>query len=311
MKYLTLITILWSLLNANISAQNTQYAGDPLQLGAGARALGLGGAFVALSDDATAFYWNPAGLARPQKREAHAQHTEQFGGSINHDIIALRFPIRKGGLGIGLVRLGVDDIALTTLEDPNRPLGPDNRPTLSQSVGTTDNALYLSYAHRINPTFMLGITTKFIHRDLNIGTGSGFGIDLGIIYRHKRRLTFGLTIRDITKTHIRFEGGKSDTISPHLLLGASYVYDISQKNRLLSSLDLHLNNSTSGIDNNALLSLGIEYRFQEKLMLRLGRHKTHYAAGAGIKLARASIDIAILENNQLDNTYRVSTSIYF
>ena len=103
-----------------------------LLLGAGARALGMGSAYVALSFDATAVYWNPAGLARPgfvrsslpPKREIHVQHAEQFGGSVNHDIFALRLPIRKGGIGLGIVRAGVDGIALTGLEDPDRPIGP-------------------------------------------------------------------------------------------------------------------------------------------------------------------------------------------
>ena len=299
------------LLTTPIGAQNTQYAGAPLQLGAGARALGLGGAFVALSDDATAFYWNPAGLARHLKREVHVQHTEQFDGTINHDIVALRIPIHQASLGIGFVRLGIDGITLTNLEDPTRPIGPDNRPTQSQSVGTTDNALYLAYARQIKPTLTLGITTKFLHRDLNVGTGTGFGLDIGCLYHPQNRLAFGLTIRDITQTRIRFNGGKSDTISPHLQVGTSYRQAISQTHHLLASLSLHLDNNTSGIDESELLSLGIEYQFKEKVMLRLGRRKSHYTAGAGIKLARANIDFAILENSQLDNTYRISTSIFF
>ena len=81
-----------------IGAQTvSRYGGDPLLVGAGARSLGMGGAFVALSDDATAVYWNPAGLAGLARMEVQVQHTEQFGGTGNHDAFALARPSPIGG----------------------------------------------------------------------------------------------------------------------------------------------------------------------------------------------------------------------
>jgi hypothetical protein len=310
-KYLVFIAICLTPICSVVWAQNTQYAGDPLQLGAGARALGIGGSFVAISDDATAFYWNPAGFGTHKKRELHVQHTEQFGGSVSHDVIAVGLPVRNGGLGLGLIRLGVDNISLTELENPNRLLGPDNRPIISQTIGTIDNALYMAYAHRVRPLLTLGTTIKFIHRNLNIGTGSGFGIDMGLLYQPWPLLKFGLIVRDITQTKIHFDAGNSDAISPSLLMGTSYVHTFSVTNRLLGSLSVHLGNDASGIENSQKLDMGLEYQFKQRLMLRLGRQGSRITAGAGIKVTRAAIDLAFLENNQLDNTYRVSTSIYF
>src|SRR6266850_6391202 len=60
----------------------TRYAGEFLRIGVGARALGMGSAFVGLADDGTSAYWNPAGLATLRSREATAMHAEQFGSIV-------------------------------------------------------------------------------------------------------------------------------------------------------------------------------------------------------------------------------------
>lgn len=311
MKQLILFTVYVTLFSSTVWSQDSQYTGDALQLGAGARALGMGSAFVAVSNDATAFIWNPAGFATLSQREIHAQHTEQFGGSINHDILALGFPLIRGGFGLGLVRLGVDGISFTKLEDPNRPIGPDNRPTISQTVGTTDNIFYLSYAHKLKPTLVFGISSKLIHRALNVGSGTGFGLDTGILYTPSSKIRLGAIIQNITQTRIHYDANKTDTISPSLLIGTSYLYPFSPTHQILGSVSLHFGEDTSGIEDNQILNAGLEYQFKQRLMLRLGRQGTHLTAGAGIKLSRATIDLAFLENNQLNNTYRISTSIYF
>ncbi|MDA0710955.1 MAG: PorV/PorQ family protein [bacterium] len=298
-------------LTSSARAQDSVYGGDPLQLGAGARALGMGSAFVAVSDDATAFYWNPAGLVYLVRREVHAQHTQQFGGSVNHDILALGLPLKMGGLGLGLQRIGVDDISFTALEDPGRPIGPDNRPIVSRTVGTTEFDLHLAYAHRLRPFLTVGFSTKLVYRNLSVGTGSGFGIDAGLMYQPRLPLKFGLVIRDLTRTRIHFDTGKVDVISPSFLLGSSYQFPLSETNTLLASTSLQLAQDRSGIENDPAFGVGLEYQFRQKVMLRLGRQGSHLTAGAGIRLARATVDLAYLENNQLNNTYRISTSLYF
>jgi len=298
-------------LTTHTPAQDTHYAGDAFLLGAGARAMGLGGAYVAVSDDATAFYWNPAGHALHHKKELHAQHTEQFGGSVNHDIIALGIPFRQGGLGLAITRLGVDNISFTQLEDPTRPLGPDNRPVATQTVGTTDTALNLSYAHTLKAAIKLGITVKFIRRDLDVGTGSGFGIDVGLLYQLRPQLRMGLVIRDLTKTQIQYDAGQKDPISPSIRMGASYVYAISTDHQVLTSVSGLFGHHTSGIEDQDILQFGLEYQYRHRLMFRFGFQGSHFTAGTGVRFNRGTIDLAFLENGQLNNTYRLSTSIFF
>lgn len=295
-------------------AQNTsRYGGDPLLLGAGARPLGMGSAFVAISDDATAVYWNPAGLARLSRREVQVQHAEQFGGTVNHDVFTLAGPSSAGGFGIGLLRLGVDGIKLTALEDPSAPLGPDNRPLVSQVVGTTDVTLTLAYGRKARSTLSLGLGLKFIWRDLSAGSGSGYGIDLGALYTPRPDLSAGLTLRNLTRTRISFDSGAADRIPPSLLLGVAYTRMIPVlRGRITWSTSVHIGEEKSGLEDIEGLHTGAEYRFQDKLAFRIGAEGDHFTAGAGIHLyGRFGFDLAFLEHGQLDNTYRISAFAYF
>ncbi|HET6463822.1 MAG TPA: UPF0164 family protein, partial [Candidatus Krumholzibacteria bacterium] len=100
-------------------ASATRLAGEFMALGAGARALGMGGAFAAVADDASAVYWNPAGIAGIEKRQALAMHAEQFGDLVNYNFGSyvqpthLIDPERKPAFGVGLIHLGVPDQVVT------------------------------------------------------------------------------------------------------------------------------------------------------------------------------------------------------
>ena len=98
----------------------TKYAGSFMETGGGARALGMGGAFTAVADDPSAAFWNPAGLASLENRELLLMHSERFGDLIDRDYVAYTQPVNwslfgagSAGIGISVIRLGVDDIPFT------------------------------------------------------------------------------------------------------------------------------------------------------------------------------------------------------
>ncbi len=292
-------------------AQTGHYAGDPLLLGAGARALGMGSAYVALSLDATAVYWNPAGLAQVSPvREIHLQHAEQFGGSVNHDVFAARVPIFKGGMGVGIVRAGVDAIALTSLEDPNRPIGPDNRPVITDEIGTTDYVFRIAYGRRITDKLRLGAGVKLIRRDLGVGIGTGIGMDFGALYLPISTFRIGATLRDLTKTRIAFPDGVTDRVSPSLLIGTAFQRAVPG-GEITVSVSTRINDQKPTRENARSIQLGIEYRLQQRVAFRLGRRDGHFTAGTGLQLSRFGLDLAFLEHDQLDNTYRISATLFF
>ncbi|MBD3348598.1 MAG: hypothetical protein GF400_05315, partial [Candidatus Eisenbacteria bacterium] len=95
-----------------------KYAGEFLTHGVGARALGMGSAFVAVSDDVTAGYWNPAGVADVGSRQVQLMHAETFGDVVNYDTGAYVHPLGNGsGIAVTVVRLAVDDIPFTDFEE--------------------------------------------------------------------------------------------------------------------------------------------------------------------------------------------------
>ncbi len=292
---------------------DSRYSEDPLLLGAGARSLGMGSAFVAISDDATAIYWNPAGLQRLRQNELQIQHAEQFGGTVNHDVFTLCGPSPLGGFGVGLTRLGVDGVKITTLENPALSPGPDNRPVVSRVAGTTEYHLHLAFGRGLTSNLFAGTGVKLVSRRLGVGTGSGFGIDFGMLYLPRPDLTGGLMVRNLIPIKITFDTGTSDRVPPVIVLGVALARPVAAVHGLITcSGSVSVGEEESAEEDLQGVRVGVEYLYRNMLAFRLGARGSHFTAGAGIRLrGRVAFDLAFLEHGDLDNTYRISGSLYF
>ncbi len=102
---------------APASAQNVSRRGTTaapfLTIGVGARGTALGGAFTATVDDATALYWNPAGLAQMTSSEAVTAHSEWL-ADVNHDFVGVAVPLAGGVFGASVTLLGVPEMVVRT-----------------------------------------------------------------------------------------------------------------------------------------------------------------------------------------------------
>ena len=92
-KYLLVCAILLTVV-PQVSAQTTigKYAGEFLAIGVGGRALGMGGAYVAVANDVTSGYYNPAGLIHLNYPQIELMHEERFGSLVNYDYAAVAIP---------------------------------------------------------------------------------------------------------------------------------------------------------------------------------------------------------------------------
>lgn len=153
-----------------------------LKLGAGARATGMGSAFTGISDDATAIYWNPAGLGFTRRWELSFNYQRLY-GDLEYQAffyaqrVALRsLPSFKVGLGI--IRLGTRADWNST--DPKLGLPPVSAEAIS------DLAVLLPLSSRLDwliPGLAVGGTYKYLRSKLASYTSHAQGLDFGIIYK--------------------------------------------------------------------------------------------------------------------------------
>ena len=185
-------------------AQLRKYSNEFLNIGAGARGLAMGGAQVASAKDATAGYWNPAGLMGiKEQANVGLMHADYFGGIAKYDYLSAAKPIQDGkrALGISILRFAVDDIPNTLfLVEPDGRVNYDNIQTFS----TADYAFLLSFAQKIKETekkqISFGLNAKVIYRKVGkFASAWGFGLDAGI-QMHGDKWHLGIVARDITTT---------------------------------------------------------------------------------------------------------------
>ena len=204
-KQLLIIACLFSAIKG-FSQNATKYSNEFLQIGVGARSLGMGGAMVASATDVYAGYWNPAGLTKIDKNSQVAlMHASYFAGIANYDYGA--FATKTGSnsaLAISMVRFGVDGIANTFDLIRNGEIDY----TRVTSFNTTDFAAIVSYAQDVdvkefkNLDFSWGANMKIVHRKVGpFANAWGFGFDAAMrIENKKKNWAFGVVARDVTST---------------------------------------------------------------------------------------------------------------
>jgi hypothetical protein len=167
-----------------------------LKFGMGARAVGMGEAFVAQSGEVTSAWWNPAGLSGIKRTHFSFTHnqwfqditTEYFASAINltgqTNVLALTVALGK-----------VPDIEKRGEVPSSEPLA---------WFDAHDVVFGLSYAREIMDKVNLGITAKWLYERIDIYSASGWGFDLGGIYSPLENLKFGLAVMNLGQ-EMKFE----------------------------------------------------------------------------------------------------------
>jgi hypothetical protein len=322
----------------------TKYAGEYLTLGVGGRALGLGGAYVSIADDVTASYWNPAGLALLEGREVVFMHAENFGSIVQYDYLAYGQAwgdtARRCGAGVSLVRLGVDDIPVTSdLElldygedglpgtgdagEGNGRLDVNERIVYDEDKisWTSDNelALFLSYGRRMSSSLHVGGSVKVLGKFLHENSAAGIGVDIGVLYRPRPWLRLGAALQDITTSPLVWNTGTRETITPTLRTGVSAHKEVPRlEGDVMLALggDLRFERRSLGstLASGGLsldMHLGAEYRYRDTVGVRLGADRGRLTAGAGFAVHSFTVDYAFLAHEDLGNSHRISLGVEF
>jgi len=138
----------------------------------GARALGMGGAFAAVADDANALWWNPAGIARSAYSEATLSDTLYLDNVGTQYVGYIRpTPQAHGTLGASLTYLSVPGVQ-----------GTDANGNATGNLATNGYVGAVSYGLPVASGFTVGATGKLISENLGGNSGTGFAADLGAQY---------------------------------------------------------------------------------------------------------------------------------
>lgn len=292
-----LFSFIFVLFSAHLFSQARKYSNEFLNIGVGAKALGMANANIASSEGVESGYWNPAGLLKQKSdMQVGLMHSEYFAGIAKYDYAGISRRIDSVSVAaISLVRFGVDNIPNTLdLVDANGNIDY-NRVT---KFNTVDFAAIMSYA-RLIPKLKgleLGGNFKIIRRNIGNFAGAwGFGLDAGAKYNYNG-WQFAAMAKDVTGTFnawsfslnqkqlavLEQTGNKVPTSSleitnPSLILGlAKKFYTWQNKISILgevnfiNTFDGQRNTVISSRYYNAQPSGGIEIGFKGTVFLRGG-----------------------------------------
>jgi hypothetical protein len=310
-----------------------KYAGEFMSMGVGARALGMGGTFVAISEDVTAGYWNPSVLATLEYPQLAGLYAEQFASIVNYNYGGAAMPFgKRSGLALSFIRLAVDDIPNT--EKALLDYGIDGIPnTGDQGEGngiieageridpnqvfyfnSAEYAVYLSYGTKQRDNFFYGGNVKVIRKGIGENSAWGMGFDFACLWRPYRNFNVGANLQDITTTLLVWDTGRQEAITPTSKVGVAYFWESSKiAGQIIPAIDMDIrfeNRRYAAQYNLGNVSfdfhLGAEYRLKNLLAVRLGLDTGRFAAGVGIKLPRLNVDYAFLSHRDLGDTHRIS-----
>ncbi len=280
-------------------AQFRKYSNEFLSIGAGARALSMGNAQIASVNDATAGYWNPAGLSEVKDYPmALLMHADYFAGIAKYDYGALALPLsnNKRTLGLSILRFAVDDIPNTLfLVEPDGSINYNN----IQSFSSADYAFLFSYAQKIkedeNHSLSFGGSAKIVYRKVgSFANAWGFGLDAGVQYR-TGKWQLAAMARDVSTTFnawsFHFTEKEKQALyltnndiplkstemtAPKLILGVARSFSFGKSFSLLSeaNIDLSFDGKRNTIISSKALSadprLGMELAYNNNIFIRVG-----------------------------------------
>jgi hypothetical protein len=285
-----------------------------LKIGVGGRATAMGESFIAVANDITALYWNPAGLMQFEGNGAHFSHSEWL-VDLNHEFFGGVYRFGHNAVGLSITALHTPAMEKTTEFQPSGT---------GEFFKYGDLGIGLSYARKLTDQFSFGITFRYVEETLAELKMRGLMFDLGTYYwTGLYNSRFAVTISNFgpqvkPSGSVNLVGGRTlsefQSFPPPTIFRIGFAVDpIDNKtNKLTTSLQLNHPN-----DNAENINFGAEYSYKDFLFLRGGYKfnvdSENFAAGVGVKVpvyvTQTSVDYSVANFKDLGLTHRVSLTI--
>lgn len=336
MKKLFLIFLLISIAVATLKAQLVPNLGGQragisalqfLKIGVGGRGAALGESMVAIANDVSALYWNPAGLTLMDENAVMISHTEWL-VDLKHDFLGAMYKLSSSdAVGVSLISLRTDDMPVTT---ETQPFGT------GEYFRYADMALGVSYARRMTDKFSLGATVRYVRESLHMLKIQTVLIDLGTHYSIGfGGLRFGVVVSnfgsDVSPTGevTLFDGSTIESFqsfSPPTVFKIGFAMEVFRNEQHTVTGTVQLNHPN---DNAEQVRLGAEYEWNKWVFLRAGLKRTigesilgkdtksadDYSFGLGLRVplsfSTANFDYSYTNFNQLGAAHRISLSLSY
>lgn len=327
MKSKIILTLLL-LISISVSLIAQELSGVPaafVDVGFGARPLGMGGAFVGLANDVHSVVWNPAGLAKTEGREATFAVQNHY-KLIKYNFLGYSMPFKSGveGLGFAFIYTGDEALSEMTLQAAYA------REVLKGlSVGASLKYRRASFGNNsINASdYILFEPDEIQEGMLNQvkGSANGIGFDIGALYRLNDKIMLGLMLKDIYSPVFwdskvdnpdkKAKGSYSEVVPFETTIGSSF--------RVIDELLISADYSPAFVDDvDNKIRGGIELRLFKILYTRMGIQNNinnvrdeKFMLGIGLNIgffkgSRLLIDYSNV-SEEISSTSRISVGFEF
>jgi hypothetical protein len=309
-KFFALIVSMLILFSVAIKAAD--YAGDMLSIGVGARALGMGGAFAAVADDASTMYWNPAGMVNVKGVEVSSVKligTQGLNSDYTYLNLVYNMGENTGTFGAGYLQQRFGNIIIR--DGSGTQIGAPEE--------SSDNVINAAYSRKISSWLSAGINAKAlfgIYPGSGAGQGyNGFGADAALfidtakIYGALKGLTLGINLQD-PYTEINIPGGE-ERVAYNFKTGAAYNLPFVFLEKMSSRMTVAADYDT---EYSGEYHLGAEFMWNGMIGIRGGikgyisgngglYQDAELSLGAGIKWYFLRIDYAYVNSNVAPQQY--------
>ncbi len=307
-------------------------AANFLTVPVGSKAAGMGGAFVAVANDATSLYWNVGGISRLAKSEFNVSYSDWLVGTT-YNWAGIVFKGVDDAFGISINQLDYGEEEITTPEQPNGT---------GQNWKAQDIALAVSYSRNLTDRFSIGGSVKYIRQSIWNESATAFALDIGLLfYTQLEGLKIGMNIANFG-TEMKLDGkdlyqpvdidpantGNNEKITATLntdywtlplifSVGLGYDFALSDDFKVEVASDAIYPNNHTGF-----INLGGEITWNKMLSLRAGynsllKEDAEEGLNAGVGFLydfgafNARIDYSYSDYQRFKDISKVSLSIGF